>query len=385
MPDDYYKVAYSHNLLVTALLSQFRDDVDELMMTRELSRFDPELADLLFARDYNVAFWSEHVVLHRLSTYPSSLFLSLGKNLLKFLSKKRLERSSLGARFPYGLPNLNDVYYVLEDGVDWMIKNLSGLPQPFLGYFHYLPPHEPYTPRQDFVDKFLDGWKPKPKPDHVFGEGFTRPQLNRERQLYDEFLAYSDAEFGRLYDELERQGVLDNTTVIFTSDHGEMFERGIRGHVTYTLYEPVIRIPLLIARAGQTQRVDVHTPTSAVDVLPTLLQDAGLPAPEWCEGIPLPAGPADEKPGRSIYAVEAKTNSKFTPLKRATFAMIRDNYKLIHYRGYPQLRDHYEFYDLDSDPEEMDDRFPAAPSEALAMKEELLAQIDAANRPFETG
>ena len=65
--------------------------------------------------------------------------------------------------------------------------------------------------------------------------------------------------------------MLDDTYVIVTSDHGEMFERGIRGHVTPTLYEPVIRVPLLIAKPGQREREDVYAPTSCVDLLPTLL------------------------------------------------------------------------------------------------------------------
>ncbi len=76
--------------------------------------------------------------------------------------------------------------------------------------------------------------------------------------------------------------------MIFSSDHGEMFERGTHGHSTPLLYEPVIRVPLLISSPGQLERKDIHTLTSNVDILPTLAHISGLPVPDWAEGEVLP-------------------------------------------------------------------------------------------------
>ena len=72
--------------------------------------------------------------------------------------------------------------------------------------------------------------------------------------------------------------------VIFTADHGELFERGVVGHYCPLIYDPLAHIPLIISPPGRTERVDVQTATSSVDVLPTIARMAGLETPAWAEG-----------------------------------------------------------------------------------------------------
>ena len=135
--------------------------------------------------------------------------------------------------------------------------------------------------------------------------------------------------------------------VVFTSDYGEMFERLIFRHVTPTLYQPIIRVPLLISLPQQTTRQDIYTPTSCIDLLPTLLHLTGRPIPTWCEGLVLPPfSTADPPPGRSLFALEAKNNPKSAPLDVATFTMIKGDYKLIYYRGYEGFDDVFKLYNL---------------------------------------
>jgi len=126
--------------------------------------------------------------------------------------------------------------------------------------------------------------------------------------------------------------------------------------VTPVLYEPVIRVPLLIAMPGQHERQDVHGLTSAVDLLPTLMEASGHDAPEWCEGRALvrKLGELPEE-SRSGFCVEAKSNPKWGPLRRATVALVGDRYKLIRYVGYDGLESEYELYDLIQDLEEQAD------------------------------
>ena len=50
--------------------------------------------------------------------------------------------------------------FILEDAVDLIIDQLSKVQQPFMGYYHLLPPHEPYNPRAEFLNIFNDGWQP---------------------------------------------------------------------------------------------------------------------------------------------------------------------------------------------------------------------------------
>ncbi len=167
-----------------------------------------------------------------------------------------------------------------------------------------------------------------------------------------------DDEFSRLFQVMRYNGTLDNTCLILTSDHGELFERGIIGHNTPTLYEPIVRVPLVMWSSGQTERRDVYTPTSNVDLLPTLCQLAGVPIPAQCEGVPLPLSEDSlVDPNRPVFVVEAKENPRNAPLRKATFAMIRGDYKLIHTMGYPEYPDPFELFNLAQDPDELNNLY----------------------------
>jgi len=376
-----HTIAYSHNLLVTSLLEQFKGDLDIFMPTRDLALNDPEYSDRIFPRDYNASFWGEGLTLRGGGSRPSSLFLSLVYKALLYVRKRALAEQ-YGQSFPKGLPNLNDIYYILEDAIDWIITNLASLPDPYLAYFHLLPPHEPYTPRRDFIGLFDDGYVPTPKPPHFASEGYSDEFLNQERRDYDAYIAYVDSEFGRLLESMERSGMLENTYVILTSDHGELFERGIRGHVTPALYQPLIRIPLIISIPGQEERRDIYANTSCVDVLPGVLSLLGKQAPDWCEGQLLPLQPNQQNLGqRSIYAVEAKTNPKHSPLRKGTLALIKGDFKLIHYLD-RQGEAAYELYDLSKDPEEMEDLYAWQTSLAADLTQELAGKLNQVNQPY---
>jgi len=378
----YYTFGYSHNLLVMSLMHQFRRDMDLLKRTRELCLFDDQSADRLFFDDYNAAFWSEWMLLREGKSPPGSLLFSLFDRARRYLHRRQLE-AVYGDRFPRGIPHLHSLFYVLEDTVDWLGDELSRAPEPFFGYVHVLPPHEPYFTRRDFVDRFADGWAPAPKEPGPFSQGHSDAFLDRQRREYDEYLGYADAEFGRLLGRLERAGALDDTYVVVTSDHGELFERGIRGHVTPALWEPVIRVPLLIARPGQEERRDVQTPTSAVDLLATFVQAAGGAVPDWSEGRILPTFDGGEMDGdRTIFSVEAKNNPKRMPLTEAGVTLIKDQHKLTRCFGYGGHRDRYELYDLDGDPEELENVYSPDGSLAVGLRDELEQKLAAANRPF---
>jgi uncharacterized sulfatase len=180
---------------------------------------------------------------------------------------------------------------------------------------------------------------------------------------------------------MDRNGVLDTTYVIFTSDHGELFERGVWGHITPVLFEPVIRIPLVISKPGQQKKQDVYTPTSCVDILPTLLHLSGIDKPDWCEGEVLPSI-WEEKPAtdRSIFCVEAKSNPKYAPLRKLTVSLIKDHYKLVHYLGYKEYNDIYEMYDLNADPEELNNIYSSRKSVASDLKILLNEELIKADR-----
>jgi arylsulfatase A-like enzyme len=208
--------------------------------------------------------------------------------------------------------------------------------------------------------------------------------LRRRRGRYDEYIASQDFEFGRLLDFLESTGILENSYVVLTADHGESFERGTLGHTTPLLFQPLVHVPLVISTPSQRERLDVYSPTNSVDLLPTLASITHQDAPDWCEGQPLPGinGMTDAAP-RSSFTIEAKGNSAFMPMSRFTMTIRQDNYKLIHYKDGAEY-DFYELYDLESDPEELTNLYETLPAVAKPMQEELRTRSSLADKKYQS-
>jgi arylsulfatase A-like enzyme len=379
--DTHFTIGYSHNAIPTGLMQQFHRHIDQIVPTRELCILDDRFSDEVFSNDLGLALFFEERWRGSKSRQPNSLFLSFISKLRHLLLQKPLI-AKYGAMFPRGIAhNYGDQLLILEDAINWIEEQTESLPEPYFAYFHLWPPHDPYATRRDFIDIFDDGWSPEPKPEHFFTKGQSPAELNRQRRMYDEYIAYVDAEFGRLFEALERSDVLKNTYLILTSDHGEMFERGINGHITRTLYEPVIHIPLMIIKPGQEERQDIYTPTSCTDLLPSLLRALGKPVPDWIEGQYLPTFADGANPvEREIFVVEALSNPKIGPLRKATVAMIRGRYKLIHYFGYEGYHDQYELYDLENDPEERENLYPLRTDLADELSQVLVTKLDEINR-----
>jgi len=252
-----------------------------------------------------------------------------------------------------------------------------------VAYFHFLPPHDPYAPTKEFFETFMDGWNPPDKPIHELSEYKTKTresQLNR--RYYDEFIASWDLEVARLFQYLRESGLTDNSYIILTADHGELFERGELGHATKLIYDPLIRIPLIISRPGQMAREDVHTITSSVDLLPTIAHLTGNPIPEWSEGKLLPNLGGEVDDGRRVFSMDAKFNSSFGPLVNYSMSLMDEHHRLTYYCYPKDNYQKYEFYDLVADPQEMDDLYPSSPTLSMEMKDELLQRVEDVNKAF---
>jgi arylsulfatase A-like enzyme len=387
----YHTFAYTHNPLAYILFHQFQEDIHKLTNISELCLAYMSATDSVFNRDYPVAMEGE-ILSFRNFSYPSgSLFFSY-LNYFERFSRRFLINKKYHDLFPRGIPaSLLDAppsfsFFLLEDAIDWLQIQLNESPKPFFGYIHLLPPHYPYNTRKDFINQFNDNWEPPSKPEHHFSMGRSKDFLNlerRDRRLYDETIAYADSEFGRLYEYMQLQGILDNTIVIFTSDHGEMFERGIIGHNTPTLYEPVINVPLIMSIPGHYGRRDIHGPTNDIDLFSTLLHIANMPIPPGNEGHLLPIFERDEmNTERSAFSIVARENSKDKPLEKFTVALMKNQFKLIHYAGYEDLPSDFELYDLKNDPEELNNLYDESTPKSIFLKEELLNKISEVNTHF---
>jgi len=382
---NHHRIAYSHNPLAARLLTQFAGGIDRLIPRESLylESYD-RLVSTLFKNDDDVSSisWIRAVKVNE-EGVAYSLFLS---HLYETLQDKQIE--SLTPRFPRGIPSISQVNpYLLETAVNSVAERLKSIPQPFLGYFHFMPPHQPYRTSVEFYNTFKsDGFTPVDKPVDILAKQKrieTQPALDKLRTEYDEFILYCDNEFDRLFNELESSGILKNTWLILTSDHGELFERGIFGHDTKVLYQPVVRIPLMIFEPGRTEGMDIHTPTSAVDVLPTLARLAGQEPPAWVEGTVLPPF-APTVSNQGIYTIQAIDSNPNAPLSQVSVSLVRDNFKLHYYRGYDETagEDIVKLFDIQSDWEEMTDLSRTKPGTASELLNELKTRLAEADKPF---
>ena len=122
-------------------------------------------------------------------------------------------------------------------------------------------------------------------------------------ERYDDGVAYLDYHLGELFRELQLRGLLENTLVVVTSDHGEMLfdHEEIVGHGRY-LHESLIRVPLLIRLPGATARGRVTAPVSTIDIFPTVLAALGIDHDLDLQGRTLDLHRADRIKGRPLLS-----------------------------------------------------------------------------------
>jgi arylsulfatase A-like enzyme len=244
----------------------------------------------------------------------------------------------------------------------------------FFLFLHFYDPHRPYAPPPRALRHFetsytgsVSGaaWDLTP-------EEMPAADLAHLVALYDGEIRFADAQLGRVLDHLRRKGLDSRTLVIVTSDHGEEFgEHGGWEH-QYTLYEELIRVPLVVRVPGQGARRE-RAQVSLLDVAPTVLDALGLP--------PLPA-----QRGHSLLATlgarEAFGETEYGSggSRRLFLRSGAGGFKLIlgldRKTGAPRGE---EWFDLARDPGEKRDAPPPA-SVAGAMRRRLLDTWETARR-----
>ena len=377
---NHYRISYTHNGWAFILLKQFEHDIEELIPPAQLMLDTSASFMQRHFKDVDIASvsWGQALKLGE-EGHAYSLFISQLYEV--FASKKNNDLHKL---FPHGLPETSNTGFILETAIETLGKRLTEIPQPFLAYFHFLPPHDPYRTPKEFAGVFRgDSYELIQKPDDLFVTDDIK-DTTRTRRAYDEFVLYCDQQFGKLYDQLESNGLLENTILVLTSDHGELNERGISGHMTEAMYQPLVRVPLMIFEPGRETGANVYEFTSAIDLLPTLAHLDGQPVPDWTEGVILPPYNLNAISNRSLYALRAMDNRQLAPLTSASIMMVRENYKLDYHFGVPDVPPEglVRLFDIRSDPEEMVELSRSQPGIAAELLNELKTTLKDVDQPY---
>ena len=263
---------------------------------------------------------------------------------------------------------------------------------PFFLWLRYNAPHWPYEAPGEFAEKFDPGYDGA----HTFNEEFSQgaergaivfgierlPDREIEHAVahYDGEIAYADAAIGDLLDTIATMGWRENTIVVLTSDHGEslgehdyFFEHGAY------LYDPSVRVPLIIAAPGLLpEGVVIDRQVRTIDIFPTVLELAGVRIPAGLQGVSLVSRARGEKTGAGppAYSESGRNFYELNPRQyiggvSGKWRMIRsDRYKLIMIPRDPEPV--WELYDLVNDPGESRNVLNKLPEEAAALRETLL-------------
>ncbi len=228
----------------------------------------------------------------------------------------------------------------------------GGPGRPWFMWVHYFDPHAAYEPPEEFATRFPD-----------------RP--------YDGEVAFVDAQLGRLFQQLDQRGDTANTLVLVTADHGESLgEHDEETHGVF-LYDATLRVPFIVAGPGVRDRQVAPVVAQGVDVMPTLLDLAGVALPGHLDGrslrVALEGGALGDEPVY-VESLMAQRSLGWAPLHGLRSAAWK-------YIDAPQP----ELYDLEDDPGERRNRIGDQPERASSMARQLDAQMRASATPTAAG
>ncbi|MGB7180568.1 MAG: sulfatase-like hydrolase/transferase, partial [Burkholderiaceae bacterium] len=276
----------------------------------------------------------------------------------------------LGA-YPWELPeDMHSDIFVPQMATLWLDRYHGE--EPFFLQVGIPGPHPPYDPLQRYVDPYLRKELPKAIRDYdldsqpaalrklrqqhldndhdaiVHLANPSDEQLHRQRAHYYANVSMIDTQVGELIDALDRRGVLDDTVIIFTSDHGDCLND--HGHSQkWSMFEQSVRVPGIISWSGHiTGDHHVTDLVAMFDLGPTILELAGVTPPGWMEAQSLtPYFSQSTDPSRvRVFAEHAED----LILEHVEFVtMVREGpWKLVHFLGDTEG----QLFKLDEDPGE---------------------------------
>jgi arylsulfatase A-like enzyme len=177
----------------------------------------------------------------------------------------------------------------------WLSDHADSV-RPLFLWVHYIDPHGPYHAPEDKPVEYNHEGRREIDPSRI--PRYTRLADDPGDALlyidrYDEEIAYTDREIGRLLDAWAEASLVTNTIFVLTSDHGESMTDAYRyfSH-GFDIVESVMRVPLAVRRPGGSA-ARLTSPVSSMDIMPSILSWLALPIPAELEGFPLGERPAE--------------------------------------------------------------------------------------------
>jgi arylsulfatase len=195
---------------------------------------------------------------------------------------------------PYVLPErLHPTTWTADCAVRFL--ETYNRPQPFFLKVSFARPHSPYNPPQRFWDKYESApipaaaqaaWSDRYRPrnsdqDDIWHGDVGQQAVRRARQGYYGSVSFVDEQIGRILESLDKRRLLDQTRILFISDHGDMTGDHFLWRKSYA-YEPSARIPFLLRQPDGPRGQVNSTPVEIRDVL-GILQGQPLPQREWID------------------------------------------------------------------------------------------------------
>ena len=309
---------------------------------------------------YRVFHWSHHP--H--DDWPQ------GHAYIDWLKSRGKDYRSIYKKLGYVPSEFHQTTWCADRAIEFMNEKRSG---PWLFSLNCFDPHSPFDPPQEWLDHYPQEEMPGPlfrESDLAAQERLKNVNFQREARRPEEMNAKSyqakyyamieliDHNVGRLLDALESSGQRDNTVVIFTSDHGEtlgdhgLLLKGCR------FYESLVRVPLVISWPGRFQRgLRSRALVELTDLAPTLLELAGLAAPDTMQGKPLTAIlTGGSSPDRHREFVRSEYYRALAGAQSFATMVRSERFKQVVYHGHGLG----ELFDLETDPGEFDNLWDEA-------------------------
>lgn len=285
---------------------------------------------------------------------------------------------------PLGIIPRKDAARINAQFLDWLEQRPRE--RPFFAFLNYFDAHCPYTTPSTYNrhfgvhresaddDQTLERW-------FVLNKNTLTPRkIQLVNDSYDDCIAYLDEQLGQLFDRLERDGALDDTVVVITADHGEDFgEHGLYGHAS-SLYDPEVRVPLIVVGPGRipAERT-IKSPVTLRNLSATIVDLAGENRESPFPGVSLathwrgPESPATSGDGPLLAEVDkpafSMPNQGRSPVVRGAMKLLASD-RAVYIRNGDSTE---ELYDLATDPNQLRNRAssPCAQEELEQFRDQL--------------